>query len=401
MGAFTGGGAGGGGHPQSTPGFDSPPATTLSITPLPGGPSLGPAKKDTLASKAPPMSAKGPEAGGYFLPTAPPPVTVSLNKPAEVANERKPPVAEPASKETGEKKPEPITETQPPKAEPKQQPPEKTGRMIIRTGDMEFETDSFDNTVDTITKLITSVKGGFIATINSDKLANGKTKGSVIVRMPPQLLDKFIYDLRRELAKSSDLKNQRLGSLDVTKQYTDIESRLRAARAIEDRLIAIIKTGKGEIKDLVAAEKELAVWRTKIEEMEGEIRYYANQVALSTLTISLYEKEIQAPTSIVVTETVIIRIEVDEVAKAHQAAMKAVEDAKGRITRSELKQHTAGQFLSIVHADIPPAKKAAFIDQLKKLGLVSDFQENQRQHTEGGTGKAPSSSRSRATCISK
>ena len=61
---------------------------------------------------------------------------------------------------------------------------------------------------------------------------------------------------------------------------------------------------------MVAAEKELGVWRTKIEEMEGEIRYYANQVALSTLTISLTEKEIQAPTAIVVTETVSIRIEV-------------------------------------------------------------------------------------------
>ena len=162
---------------------------------------------------------------------------------------------------------------------------------------------------------------------------------------------------------------------------------------MEERLIHIIKTGKGEIKDLVAAENELGVWRTKIEEMEGEIRYYANQVSLSTLTITLAEKEIQAPTAIVVTETVAMRIEVEDVAKAHQIAMKAVEELKGRITRSELKQHTAGQFLSILHAEIPPAKKDAFREQLKKLGIVSDHQgestpAHRRRHRQGARPQA-------------
>jgi hypothetical protein len=266
-------------------------------------------------------------------------------------------------------------------------PPIETNRKIIRTGEMEFETDSFDKSVEKITLLITGVKGGFVATINSDKLPNGKMRGSIVVRMPPQFLDKFVLDLRRELAKSGELKNQRIISLDVTKQYTDIESRLRAARTMEDRLIQIIKIGKGEIKDLVAAERELGIWRTKIEEMEGEIRYYANQVSLSTLTITLYEKEILAPTAIVVTETVRMRLEVDDVAKAHQTAMNAVEEVKGRITRSELKQHSAGQLQSILFAEIPPAKKDAFRDKLKTLGIVSAHEENQSQHTEGGIGR--------------
>jgi hypothetical protein len=208
-------------------------------------------------------------------------------------------------------------------------------------------------------------------------------------RVPLTYLDQFVLDLRRELAKSGELKNQRIVSLDVTEQYTDIESRLRASRAIEERLIDIIKTGKGEIKNLIAAEKELRVWRTKIEEMEGEIRYYGNQVALSTLTITLNEREILAPTAIVVTENVRMRLEVEDVAKAHQIAMTAVEEVKGRITKSELKQHSAGQLQSILHADIPPAKKDTFRDKLKKLGILSDHQENQQQHTEAGVGKGP------------
>ena len=40
---------------------------------------------------------------------------------------------------------------------------------------------------------------------------------------------------------------------------------------MEERLIQIIKEGKGEIKQLLEAERELGVWRTKIEETEGEL----------------------------------------------------------------------------------------------------------------------------------
>ncbi len=36
-----------------------------------------------------------------------------------------------------------------------------------------------------------------------------------------------------------------------------------------------------KLKELLEAEKELGVWRTKIEEFEGEIRYYVNLAALS------------------------------------------------------------------------------------------------------------------------
>ena len=172
-------------------------------------------------------------------------------------------------------------------------------RKIIRTGDLEFEVSVFDDTVAQITQLIGAIPGAFVATVNSEKLPNGKVKGSVVVRVPPEALDKFVLDLRQALAKVGELKSQKIGSADVTKQYTDIESRLRAARTMEERFIAIIKNGKGEVKDLIAAERELGVWRTKIEEMEGEIRYYNSQVALSTLTITAYEKEIRAAAAMV------------------------------------------------------------------------------------------------------
>jgi hypothetical protein len=266
--------------------------------------------------------------------------------------------------------------------------PEAAGRKIIRSGEIEFEIDSFDNSVTLIMRLVSATKGGFVATINSDKLANGKVRGSIVVRVPPEQLDKFVLDLRKELGKHGELKNQRIGSQDITKQYTDIESRLRAARTMEERLLHIIKEGKGAIKDLLQAEKELGVWRTKIEEMEGELRYYSNLVSLSTLTINLYEKDIRVAAAVTESERVQTGIEVEDVEKAHQEALKAITDLKGRVSRSELKQHAAGQFNALLHFEVSPESTGPMRDRLKQLGIMVRLQIDRVQQTSNG-GPAP------------
>src|SRR5262249_21374203 len=149
----------------------------------------------------------------------------------------------------------------PPEALPDPAAPRK---VIIRTGDIEFEIESFDAAVVSVNKLIGSIKNGYVVTKNGERQANGKVKGSVVVRMPPEALDGFIADLVRELGKVGELRSQRIGSQDVTRQYVDLEGRLKSARTMEQRLLQIIKDGKGEIKQLLDAEVQLGVTRTKI-----------------------------------------------------------------------------------------------------------------------------------------
>ncbi len=263
-------------------------------------------------------------------------------------------------------------------------PPEPAGRKIIRSGEIDFEIDSFDNAVAVITRLIAGVKGGFITTVNSEKLPNGKVRGSVVVRIPPEKLDALVLDLRKELAKMGDLKGQRIGSQDITKQYTDLESRLRAARTMEERLLKIIKEGKGQVKDLVLAEQELGKWRTKVEELEGDLRFYAHQVALSMLTVNLTEKEIRQAAVITESERVTTGIEVEDVEKAYRAALAAVAEATGRVTKSDLKQHSAGQFNAVLHFEVPADAAGTVRDRLKQLGTVARLDIDRVQQADGG-----------------
>jgi hypothetical protein len=271
--------------------------------------------------------------------------------------------------------------------DPKKNPEPSPRNVVIRSGDIEFEVDSFDSSAATVTKLVSGIKGAFISTTNSEKLTNGKMKGSITVRVPPEQLDGLLLDLRREISKGGELRGSKIGSQDITKQYTDLESRLKAAQAMETRLLQIIKEGKGDIKVLLEAEKELGVWRTRIEEIEGELRYYSNRVALSTLTITLTEKEIKSAATMTESERVQAGVEVEDVDKAFQQLMAAVVEAKGRVTKSDVKQLSAGQFNATLNFEVAPEAGGVLRDRLRQLGKVARLEIDRVQQPEGNITK--------------
>ena len=258
---------------------------------------------------------------------------------------------------------------------------QKAQRHIIRNGNMDFEVESFDNSFIQINK-IAAEEGGFVSSTDSEKLPNGKVKGTVVVRVPPDRLDVLVLKLRG----LGDLKTQKIAAQDITKQYTDLESSLRASRIMETRLLEIIKSGKGEVKDLVEAEKQLGIYREKIEQIEGELRYYSNMVSLSTLNVTLYEKDIKTPTAAFETETVNAGIETEDVEKARNDALKAIEEVKGRVIESNLKKLDAGQYTATIIAEVAPEAAGSVIDRLKQLGNVTRLEADRKQTTTGGQG---------------
>ncbi|HZN62879.1 MAG TPA: DUF4349 domain-containing protein, partial [Planctomycetota bacterium] len=211
---------------------------------------------------------------------------------------------------------------------------------------------------------------------------NGKVKGTIVLRVPPESLDRLVLKLRA----LGDLKSQRITSEDVTKKYYDLESRLKAARTMETRLIEIIKTGKGEIKDILLAEKELGEWREKIEIFEGEIRFYSNLVSLSTLTLTLVEKDIKSSSLVTVTETVDTGIESEDVPAADKNLRTLIADAKGRITSSDLKKLAADQFSLNIACEVPPENAGVLRDRLGQLGRVARL-DVQTATSDNGTGR--------------
>ena len=89
----------------------------------------------------------------------------------------------------------------------KQEPaPALANRKLIRNATVELEIVSFDNAVQKITAFA-SDEHGFVATTDSEKQANGKLRGQVVVKVLPENLDRFLQRIR----SLGELKNQTLG----------------------------------------------------------------------------------------------------------------------------------------------------------------------------------------------
>ncbi|MGE3804842.1 MAG: DUF4349 domain-containing protein [Gemmataceae bacterium] len=288
------------------------------------------------------------------------------------------PAPQPKDPAASDLAPEPTAEKpgEPPPAE--NAPP---ARKVIRTGEMEFEVDSFESAVERIQKIVGEEKG-LIGSMESSQQPNGKTQGTITVRVPPERLETLLLKLRA----LGELKRQRLGSRDITLVYNDTQAKLDAARVMEKRLLKIIEEAKGQIKDLLAAEKELGEWQTRIKSYESEIRTYNSQIALATLTIHLFERSITTPFAVQETERIDMGIETEDVDKAYRAAQAAVAEAKGRVFRSELKQPQPGAFNAVLHFEVKPEAAGPLRDRLHQLGKVARLEVDRQQQAEGGSG---------------
>jgi hypothetical protein len=160
-------------------------------------------------------------------------------------------------------------------------------RMIIRTGTMSIENESFDETENKAKEIVKNL-GGYITNSTAQVNQSGKKQGTLTIRV---LADK--YDaLLAELAKIGKVMNQNISGRDVTEEYVDAEARLKTQRELESRLLQLLAEKTANLTAVVEVEQKLASVRENIERTEGRMRMLKDQASFSTVTVSLYEPAI-------------------------------------------------------------------------------------------------------------
>ncbi len=114
---------------------------------------------------------------------------------------------------------------------------------------------------------------------------DGTRRGVITIRVPSERFDAAIDDFKG----IGEVKGQSTEVKDVTKAYLDLETRLQVKRETEQRLRELLRSGTGKVTDVLKVERELERVVTEIERMEGERRYYDQQIALSTIVLNLFE----------------------------------------------------------------------------------------------------------------
>ena len=260
--------------------------------------------------------------------------------------------------------------------------PELANRKLIRNANVELEIVSFDDAVQKITAFAKEERG-YVATTDSQKQANGKLRGQVVVKVLPENLDRFLQKIRG----LGELKNQTLGTEDVTKAYFDTDARLKNARVMEQRLIDMMKTKTGKVSDLLQVEKELGRVREEIEKMQGELKYWDSQVQFATVTISLVEKDMEEPAAFLIKERSQLALYAPDVEKTYND-IKALASSKVQITNAQLNRDYSGRISATMSMLIAPEESEAVIGRVKSFGRVENFQTQTERIAQGGTGMA-------------
>ncbi|PYJ96103.1 MAG: hypothetical protein DME68_09185 [Verrucomicrobia bacterium] len=253
-------------------------------------------------------------------------------------------------------------------------------RKLIRNAEVELEIASFDDAIQKITALANEERG-YVATTSSEKQANGKLKGQVVVKVLPENLDRFLQKIRG----LGELKNQTLGTEDVTKAYFDTESRLKNARVMEQRLIDMLKKKSDDINDLLQVEKELGRVREQIEQMQGELKYWDSQVQFATVTIQLSEKDMEEPAAFLLKERAQLALYAPDVEKIYND-IKSLASPKTQIKNAQLDRDNTGRVSARVSMLIAPEESDAQIAHVKAMGRVQNFQVQMERVAQGGSG---------------
>jgi hypothetical protein len=255
-----------------------------------------------------------------------------------------------------------------------------TNRKLVRNATAELEVASFEEAVQKITGFAAEEKG-YVSTSSSEKQANGKLSGQVVVKVLPDNLDKFLLKLRG----LGELKNQALTTEDVTKAYFDTESRMKNARLMEQRLIEILKTKSKDVADLLEVEKELGRVREEIETMQGELKFMDSQVSFATVTIQLSEKNMNVPAAFLLKERAQLALYAPEVEKTYND-IKALASPKVQITNAQINRDNTGRVSGYVYMLIAPEESEAIIARVKAMARVENFQVQTERVAQGGDG---------------
>lgn len=168
-------------------------------------------------------------------------------------------------------------------------PPTQPGRpslKLIRTASLEVEVPDFAKAAEAAGRAAASF-GGYVSDRQSTDGGQSGQRGTITLRIPSDRFEGAVSSLKALGA----VRREAVSTQDVTKQYSDLETRLRVKRETTARLREILTRQAGRVSEVLEVEREIARVVEEIEQAEGERRYYDSLVSLSTLTLTLYEPQ--------------------------------------------------------------------------------------------------------------
>jgi hypothetical protein len=154
-------------------------------------------------------------------------------------------------------------------------------RKIVRTGALELTVKSPANAAEQI-RLMAESMGGYLETAQIGGTKEAPT-ADITIRIPATHFEDAKAGIRKLAAR---VESEKTDAQDVTRQYVDMEARLRNLRAEEAQYLTIMKSAY-KVDDLLEVTEKLSEVRGQIEQQQAEFQTLSKQVETVAITISL------------------------------------------------------------------------------------------------------------------
>lgn len=162
-------------------------------------------------------------------------------------------------------------------------PEPKKQSQLIKRSQLTLVVQSIHQTTESITQIIQKQQGDILKFEAQKSPDNSQRQTAYLeFRVPQQRLE-ITLNL---LAKLGTVENQTITAEDVSDQLVDFQARLRNLRKSEEMILKIMERS-GSVGDVLKTANELSTIRESIERIDAQLRNLQNQVAYSTINLTL------------------------------------------------------------------------------------------------------------------
>lgn len=158
-----------------------------------------------------------------------------------------------------------------------------TRPQLIKKAQLSLVVKSLDASSKSVTNIVEKQQGDILGFQNQKPPDSSvRQTASVQIRVPQERLETTL----EALAKLGTVENRSLTAEDVTNQLVDSEARLRNLRKSEEMVLKIMERS-GSVGDVLKVSQELSNIRESIERIDAQLKSLRNQVAYSTISLTL------------------------------------------------------------------------------------------------------------------
>ena len=195
-------------------------------------------------------------------------------------------------------------------------------RKVVSTASLTVEVEDVQGAVAQV-RAISEGLGGFVEQLSVSGDAEHQ-QAVVTVRVPQ---DQFLTALDG-IEALGKLRNEDIGSEDVTERFIDLEARLKSSIREEQSLLSLLERADS-VADVLTIERELSRVRSDVERFQGQLNFLERRVALATITVFLHQPDNRAS----IPPSATITVEVSDVTETIGRVKTLVASLEGELDR--------------------------------------------------------------------